>query len=55
MHKEHFCLYLEEVAAELRLFPSTSEYLNDVCQSLIEHTMEFEKNELEFNRLRVIK
>lgn len=53
-NKAQFCLYLEEVAAELRAFPSTREYLRDVCQTLIDNIHKFEIQELEENRLRSV-
>lgn len=54
-NKERFCLYLEEVAAELRALSSTKEYLFDIVQSLIDHSILFEKRELEDNRIRGIE
>ncbi len=54
-NKEQFCQYLEEVAAELRIFPSTKKYIYDLCSTLIEQTIEFEKDELTETRIRPIK
>jgi len=51
--KEQFAFYLEETAAELRGFTLTREYIYDVCDSLIKHTMNFKTEALEEARLKI--
>lgn len=51
--KQHFALYLEETAAELRGFNLTREYIYDVCDSLIKQTEKFKNDALEESRLKI--
>jgi hypothetical protein len=52
MNKEYFALYLEDLAAEIRMFPLTQGYLDDVYESLIELAKRFYYAESERARLR---
>lgn len=53
--KQNFASYLEETADEIRLFPLTKAYLDDMCSSLIRHTNEFWEEAKEDSKPKVIE
>ncbi|CAB4128471.1 hypothetical protein UFOVP100_35 [uncultured Caudovirales phage] len=55
MTKQHFALYLEELAAELRAFKMNREYLEEMHDSLMHNFNSFYDDAKEYCRLREIE
>ncbi len=55
LNKECFAIYLEETAAEIRVFNMDPAYVMDMTSSLISHAMDFQIEALEAARLRIIE